>query len=336
MTAYYNEFNPESAAMLRQLIKDGHIAKGDVDERSITEVTPDDLKPYTQCHFFAGIGGWSMALRLAGWPDDRPVWTGSAPCQPFSSAGKRKGKDDDRHLFPVWLNLIRECRPTSIFGEQVASAVAHGWLDDVYQGLESEGYAVGAAVLPACSVGAPHRRDRLWFVGDAEYDGHASTAQQGGNGAPIQHNAQGENSASELAGTGYPGDVAHAESNGSGQGHPDTGRCHEGVSEGKISKLIDSRTGIVANATNAGLSERRIEPLAGYEKKPESQRCGGFCDWDSGEWITCPDQKNRLIEPSICLLADGVQHRRPILHGLGNAIVPEVAAEFIKATMKGK
>ena len=91
MSAYYNEHDPFAAAWLRELIADGLIADGEVDERDIQTLDPADLAGYTQCHFFAGIGGWSLALRLAGWPDDRPVWTGSCPCQPFSSAGKSGG-----------------------------------------------------------------------------------------------------------------------------------------------------------------------------------------------------------------------------------------------------
>src|SRR5665213_1024364 len=116
--------------MLRQLIKDGLIAPGDVDERSIVDARPEDLKGYTQCHFFGGIGGWSVALRLAGWPDGRPVWTGSCPCQPYSSAGKGKGQSDERHLWPAWFNLIKSVKPPVLFGEQVASAIAYGWLDE--------------------------------------------------------------------------------------------------------------------------------------------------------------------------------------------------------------
>jgi DNA (cytosine-5)-methyltransferase 1 len=162
---YYNEFNPYAADWLRELIKQGALPAGDVDERSIIEVQPDDLREYAQCHFFAGIGGWPLALRLAGWPDDRPVYTGSPPCQPFSSAGKRKGKDDERHLWPVLFNLIRECRPERFFGEQVASKDGLAWLNDVQADMEGAGYAFAGQDLCAAGFGAPHIRQRLWLVG---------------------------------------------------------------------------------------------------------------------------------------------------------------------------
>ena len=119
---YYNEFDPFAASWLRELIKDDLIANGDVDERSIIDVQPEDVRGYTQCHWFAGVGGWSAALRMAGWGDDQPCWTGSCPCQPFSSAGKRKGTDDERHLWPTFFRLIEACQPAIIFGEQVASS----------------------------------------------------------------------------------------------------------------------------------------------------------------------------------------------------------------------
>ena len=160
--AYYNENDPKAAAWLRELIKHGHIAPGEVDERSIEDVEPSDLKGYTQCHFFAGIGGWSYALRLAGWPDDEPVWTGSCPCQPFSAAGKGLGFADERHLWPIWYRLIRESRPGTIFGEQVDKALA--WIDLVSGNLEDQDYAFAAAIVGAHSVGAPHIRQRLYWV----------------------------------------------------------------------------------------------------------------------------------------------------------------------------
>ena len=165
--AYYNEHNAFAAAWLRELIVEGVIAPGEVDERDIREVEPADLGGFDQCHFFAGIGGWSYALRLAGWADDRPVWTGSCPCQPFSAAGKGAGFDDERHLWPAWFRLIRECRPVRCFGEQVANPAGLGWFDLVSTDLEAEGYAVGQAVLGAHSAGAPHIRQRLFFVADA-------------------------------------------------------------------------------------------------------------------------------------------------------------------------
>lgn len=162
MPAYYNENNAYAAEWLRNLIAAGHIPAGDVDERSIEEVQPDDLRGYTQCHFFAGIGGWPYALQLAGWDATRPVWTGSCPCQPFSVAGKQRGDADERHLWPVWFRLISECRPPVIFGEQVASRPALAWLDGVCADLEGADYACAAANLPAAGVAAPHLRQRLY------------------------------------------------------------------------------------------------------------------------------------------------------------------------------
>lgn len=185
MAAYYNEFDKFAAAWLRELIKQGLIADGDVDERSILDVSADDLVGYTQCHFFAGIGGWSYALRLAGWPDDLAVWTGSPPCQPFSSAGRQLGKDDPRHLAPHFINLVRAGRPAVLFGEQVASAEVFGgaskpakrkgpprngaktpqwaWLDDLQDRLEAAHYSVGALDISSSFVGAPHVRQRTFF-----------------------------------------------------------------------------------------------------------------------------------------------------------------------------
>ena len=169
--AYYNEFDPYAAQWLRNLIAKGLIASGDVDERSIEDVFPDDVKGYTQCHFFAGIGVWSYALRNSGWGDDRPVWTGSCPCQPFSAAGKGVAFDDERHLWPAFHHLIGECRPTVIFGEQVASKDADAWIDLVQDDLEGMGYAVGSIPFPAAGVGAPHIRDRMYWVAYADYSG---------------------------------------------------------------------------------------------------------------------------------------------------------------------
>jgi len=164
---FYNEFDRHAAEWLRNLIAEGLIAEGIVDERPIQEIKPDDLKGFTQCHFFAGIGGWSYALRLAGWSDDRPVWTGSCPCQSFSQAGKREGASSERHLWPEWFRLISQCSPPVIFGEQVASAISFGWLDAVATDLEAQDYAFGSSVLSGFTQGAYHKRQRLWFVAES-------------------------------------------------------------------------------------------------------------------------------------------------------------------------
>jgi DNA (cytosine-5)-methyltransferase 1 len=163
---YYNEFNKQKAAWLRHLIEEGVIAHGFVDERPIQAVQPEDLDGFVQCHFFAGIGLWSLCLRNAGWPDDRPVWTGSCPCGPFSKAGNRLGFDDPRHLWPQWFRLILERRPVVLFGEQSDEALS--WLDLVQADLESRGYAVGPAVIPAAGYGGAHGRHRIGFVADAD------------------------------------------------------------------------------------------------------------------------------------------------------------------------
>jgi DNA (cytosine-5)-methyltransferase 1 len=168
---YYNEIDPFAALWLRNLISAGHIPEGHVDERSISDVQPDDLTPYTQCHFFAGIGIWALAIRSSGWPDDRPVWSGSCPCQPFSVIGEGGGFADERHLWPHFHYLIEQCRPPVVFGEQVASKDGLDWLDLVLTDLEGSGYAAAAFDLSAAGFGAPHIRQRLFWVGDTEYPG---------------------------------------------------------------------------------------------------------------------------------------------------------------------
>ena len=176
MSAYYNEFDTKKAAWLRELISRGLIAPGEVDERSIVDVRPDDLRGFTQCHFFAGIGIWSHALRLAGYPDDREVWTGSCPCQPFSAAGKGEAFDDERHLWPELFRLIEARRPIVCFGEQVASVDGLTWLDTVQSDLDDAEYTCGAVDICAAGFGAPHRSQRLYWVA------HTSEARRAGAG----------------------------------------------------------------------------------------------------------------------------------------------------------
>lgn len=164
---YYNENDLKTATWLRELINQKLIPEGDIDVRSIVDVQPSDLRGYTQCHFFAGIGGWSYALHLAGWEPSRPVWTGSCPCQPFSSGGNSRGTEDSRHLWPHFEELIKACCPVTIFGEQVARAISFNWFDVICAGLETEGYTIGASVLGAHSKSLPHVRQRLFWVANS-------------------------------------------------------------------------------------------------------------------------------------------------------------------------
>ncbi len=168
---YYNENYAPAVERLRAHINAGLIPDGEVDTRSICDVEPSDLRQFRQCHFFAGGGAWAYALRLAGFPDDRELWTGRCPCQPFSTAGAGLGFDDARHLWPTWFRLIQERRPRGVVGEQVARKAGLAWLDLVWSQMEGIGYAFAPFDLPASSVGAPHPRQRIYFVADAQFDG---------------------------------------------------------------------------------------------------------------------------------------------------------------------
>lgn len=179
---YYNEWDKSAAAWLRELIKAGLIPPGDVDERSITEVKAHELTGYTQHHFFAGIGGWSLALQLAGWPRERPVVTGSPPCQPFSVGlnDHAKGRADDRHLLPAYLGLVVALNPETVFGEQVANAIKWGWLDELCDSLENENYSVWSLVLPASAMSADHERKRIFWCAHAKREGRKGHQPVGG------------------------------------------------------------------------------------------------------------------------------------------------------------
>lgn len=321
MPAYYNEYDPYAAQWLRNLISAGHIAPGEVDERSILEVTPDDLRGYEQCHFFAGIGGWSAALRLAGWPDDRPVWTGSCPCQPFSVAGAQRGSEDERHLWPAFFNLIRECGPRSVFGEQVAGAAGLAWLDHVCADLEGAGYAAAAADLPACSVGAPHRRQRLFWVAHSERAERRAVDVDGEDGRDRENFGR-QKACGATGACGEVCDMANAAARGlgiDGSAPRDTGHAAQ---RDAVGGLAD---------TNGGNTSAEREQCGGQQR--QQQENGGTGFWSALEWLQCSDGKARPTQPGLFPLAHGIQNRVGRLRAYGNAIVPQVAAVFVMANV---
>lgn len=327
MTAYYNEHDPFAASWLRELIKAGHIPAGDVDERSIEDVTPDEIKSYTQCHFFAGIGGWPHALRLAGWPDDRPVWTGSAPCQPFSAAGKGGGFADERHLWPAFLWLISQQRPPVIFGEQVASKAGRDWFDVVSSDLEAHGYAVGAADLCAAGVGAPHIRQRLYFVAAASLDRGGALNGKSGTGDRKQIQNRGCCVSGVLMADADWASSARQREHG---GQRETEKwLRDGFADSSEHDFLD-------NAVGLGCAARRREWDNGkYDGQQLDANGGNVGFWSDFEWLPCIDGKARPTQPGLFPLAHGVPARVGRLRGYGNAIVPPLAAEFVGAYMDG-
>lgn len=339
-SAYYNEIDPFAAQWLRNLIAAGHIAPGEVDERSIEDVTPDDLRGFTQCHFFAGIGVWSHSLRLAGWPDDRPVWTGSCPCQPFSAAGKGDGFADERHLWPHFFHLISERRPQHVFGEQVAAGNANVWFDLVQADLEGMGYAFGLVPFTSAGIGAPHIRERAYWVAHAhgvisdrrgdvrapgrdEYSNVGDDDRLSDSNHDRQQPGQGAGCRCQCAEQGI--DIGRGGENG-GLGNANVARL-EGLSGNDGAAGREGTTGPaaapgvldgLANTTsqlhhqcNDGANER------GRQGDTEQNRMGGepvralevngF--WRDADWLLCRDGKWRPVEPGTFPLVDGAAAR---------------------------
>ena len=282
--AYYNEFDPKAAAWIRQLIKNGMIADGEVDERSITEVTADEIRGFTQHHFFAGIGGWSYSLRLAGWADDRPVCTASLPCQPFSVAGAQKGVDDERHLLPHFIELVKQCNFQTIFGEQVPGAIKHGWLDDLCTEMERESYSVGSIVLTAAGEGAPHIRQRLYWVADSSKQRQSG---QGELGQPLHTTENQDREINRIIGTG---DISNGMENTVSYGQCErpeiggglSGQCEDGETcdqserRSEVCRVGDTELhGHDASTVGRSLSESKIESgMLKSEGSNTTQRMG--------------------------------------------------------------
>lgn len=316
MAAYYNEHDRKAAATLRELIKRGLIAPGDVDERDIRDVRPNDIRPFTQVHLYAGSGTWSYAARLAGWPDDRPMWTFSEPCQPYSSAGKGLGDADERYLRWATHHLVTECRPETCFGEQVASDDGLTWLDTIQSDMEGEDYSFWPFDLCAAGFGAPHIRQRIYFVAKSEREGlerqswNGDGSQESGRKLPQQD-----------------GSIAK-----------EITISRVAISDNyQYQREIRGSAAETQNATP--LNRKNIiitgKPIgAGSDislSGPGSLPTNGH--WRDADWLFCRDGKWRPVEPGTFPLAHGTAERVGRLRMYGNGIVAQQAAQFIKATM---
>ena len=354
MSAYYNEIDPYAADWLRNLIAAGHIAPGDVDTRSIEDVQPDDLRGYTQCHFFAGIGVWSYALRRAGWVDDRSVWTGSCPCQPFSAAGKGLAFADERHLWPAFYHLIGERKPPVVLGEQVASAAVDDWIDLVHADLEALGYAFGSVPFPSAGVGAPHIRDRNYWVAranDTRLEGRRQPAKR------TPERLVGPRSVAGRLAYAYGGHASaerEQRSREQRQQPQDSGVVR--LADPHCADATQERTGHDAQheqrTSERGRAELPSGPGAGSRVRARGHSAGcpevgtagtlahvggpgptnGF--WRDADWLGCRDGKWRPVEPGTFPLAHGAAARVGRLRAYGNAINAEAARVFIECVME--
>jgi len=338
MSAYYNEIDPYAAQWLRNLIDKGLIAPGVVDERSIEDVKPNELMGYTQCHFFAGIGVWSLALRRAGWPDNRPIWTGSCPCQPFSSAGSQSGFEDARHLWPSLAWLIKQCGPSVVVGEQVASKSVEPWIDLVQTDLEALDYAFGCVPFPSAGVGAPHIRDRAYWVGHSNESGPQGLA--GDGRAAGRQGPSGPTTEAGLFGGVADSDGCPSHEGGSDvRGRPTGSNAKSRAGLGGI-----GMPGGMANAAREQHDRPGISGETGRAEHTDGCADGGLADnnrpgptngfWSDADWLHCRDGKWRPVESGTFPLADRVAARVGRLRAYGNAINAEAATIFIQSVME--
>jgi len=267
-------------------------------------------------------------LRATAYAGSIDILTGGFPCQPYSLAGKRKGKEDERHLWPEMLRVIRECSPRYVVGENVRGLV--GWnggmvFEEVCSDLEAQGYSVQPFVLPACGVGAPHRRDRIWFVAHANNNGTKRTPRRDASesrGERIQERNEVQQP-HESDALRQLSPYTHDQLREQWHGDRKTGRA----TKPKIGTESPGSSGNeewnASNSSSGGRPQNHFKhateeyqlPRTGWERFPtESPLCGR----DDG----------------LSKELDGItfsRWRRESIKAYGNAIVPQVALQIFKA-----
>ena len=306
---------------------------------------------------FSGIGGFSLGLERTGgfetvafceidkfcqkvlkkhWPDvpihddvgtleyDGPVdlICGGYPCQPFSTAGKRQGTEDDRHLWPAMFSLIQKHRPAWVIGENVAGHVSMG-LDDVLSDLGGETYECRAFIIPACAVDAPHRRDRLWVL--AHCDSLTSTV--GGDDKPN-------------AGEGGRG--RNNKGRGRGDDFRKSGACpDETLADAHSDKRCpDSREPLTrpnGGHNSVGGSEN-VADADSYHRlgRRGSLQMGGLRRPRENEKNDPTRRIEWPVEPPVGRVAHGIPRRVDRLRTLGNAVVPQIPEIIGRAILESE
>jgi len=239
------------------------------------------------------------------------IITGGYPCQPFSVAGKQKGEQDDRHLWPSMLEIIAQVRPTWVICENVTGHIALG-LDQVLLDLENEGYSTRTFIIPACSVNAPHRRDRLWIVA------HSNDTRQPASERGRQNNRDKERN--DIRGSGEnvaDSDNLRVEERHKECAKPDKQKqtnnampCSEDVADSESVRVEGSRP------TREQKSSIPIEQKIFRCDSPRVSR---------NHW---------KIEPRMGRVADGIPRRVAKLKALGNAVVPQICMMIGRAILE--
>ena len=293
----------------------------------------------------------------AGWRNDDIIITGGFPCQPYSLAGKRLGKEDDRHLWPQMLRVIREVQPTWVVGENVFGLINwNGGLvfDEVQTDLEAEGYEVQPYVLPACGVNAPHKRDRVWFVAHRANTGIKEMQQRGEDGIYRPKtttdsrvhglellgfrkggSTQGESESNirerqriweDTWGTCQQGVITNSESQQSERMRPDEREsCQSQQGEsGRMGCKGNTESDVTYTNSGRQSSEKHWQEKSGWITKKSLPN-----DWENFPTFS-----------PICTRNDGLSSRlvgitfprwrNESIKAMGNAIVPQVALEIFK------